>query len=125
MFSYLSRAEAFYDESDSTACGTISYLLWGGDAAKRWSASKLKELGVIDAETAVSVASSYAGQWGNGRVGKHGIKPEYKNVVAAQYVSAPATEEDKKRFPGNRGVMHFPLPTEMQEGCRTSAVGSG
>jgi len=117
MYSYLSRAETYYNPDDLTACGTVSYLLWGGDAAKRWSASKLKELGVIEAETAVSVASSYAGQWGNGRVGRHGIKPEYKNVVAAQYVSAPATEEDKKRFPGNRGVMHFPLPTEMQEGC--------
>ena len=46
MYSYLSRAEEYYDEGDSTACGTISYLLWGGLAAKRWSASKLKELGL-------------------------------------------------------------------------------
>jgi len=44
MFSYLSRAEEYYDESDTTACGTISYLLWGGKAGKRWSESKLKEL---------------------------------------------------------------------------------
>jgi hypothetical protein len=43
MFSYLSRAEEYYDESDSTACGTISYLLWGGLAAKRWAESKIKE----------------------------------------------------------------------------------
>jgi len=32
MFSYLSRAEEYYDEGDSEACGTISYLLWGGKA---------------------------------------------------------------------------------------------
>lgn len=44
MFSYLSRAEEYYDESDTTACGTISYLLWGGKAGKRWAESKLKEL---------------------------------------------------------------------------------
>lgn len=48
MHSYLSRAETYYDEGDTKACGTISYLLWGGKAGKRWSESKLKELGVID-----------------------------------------------------------------------------
>lgn len=48
MHSYLSRAETYYDEGDTKACGTISYLLWGGKAAKRWAASKLKELGVLD-----------------------------------------------------------------------------
>ena len=47
MYSYLSRAEEYYDENDTQACGTISYLLWGGLAAKRWSESKLKELGKL------------------------------------------------------------------------------
>ena len=48
MYSYLSRAEEYYDEGDSKACGTISYLLWGGLAGKRWAESKLKELGEIE-----------------------------------------------------------------------------
>lgn len=48
MYSYLSRAEGDYDESNTSACGTISYLLWGGKAALRWSESKLKELGAIE-----------------------------------------------------------------------------
>jgi hypothetical protein len=43
MASYLARAEEYYDPSDTSACGTISYLLWGGKAAKRWAESKLKE----------------------------------------------------------------------------------
>jgi len=47
MHSYLSRAEEYYDEGDSAACGTISYLLWGGLAGKRWAESKLKELGQL------------------------------------------------------------------------------
>ena len=47
MYSYLSRAEEYYNESDSSACGTISYLLWGGKAGKRWAESKLKELGKL------------------------------------------------------------------------------
>jgi hypothetical protein len=90
MYAYTSRAQAFYDPSDTSACGTISYLLWGGDAARRWSASKLKDLGLFEAsgkdldynssvrgntkeesyknpirmETSVGVTSSYAGQFG-------------------------------------------------------------
>jgi len=47
MYSYLSRAGEYYDEGDKEACGTISYLLWGGKAGLRWSESKLKELGEI------------------------------------------------------------------------------
>ncbi len=48
MYSYLSRAEEYYDPNDTTACGTISYLLWGGKAGLRWSRSILRELGEID-----------------------------------------------------------------------------
>lgn len=48
MYSYLSRAEEFYDENDTSACGTISFLLWGGLAGKRWAEAKLKDLGEID-----------------------------------------------------------------------------
>ena len=44
MFSYLSRAEVYYDPDNTEACGTISYLLWGGKAGLRWSESKLKEI---------------------------------------------------------------------------------
>lgn len=48
MYSYLSRAAEYYKPGDNEACGTISYLLWGGKAGLRWSRSKLKELGEID-----------------------------------------------------------------------------
>ena len=48
MFSYLSRAQEDYDESDTKACGTISYLLWGGKAGLRWAGAKLKELDLIE-----------------------------------------------------------------------------
>lgn len=48
MYSYLSRAEEYYDPSDTSACGTISYLLWGGKAGLRWATSKLKQLDQLD-----------------------------------------------------------------------------
>ena len=44
MYSYLSRAEVYYEKGDQQDCGYISYLLWGGKAAKRWAESKLKEI---------------------------------------------------------------------------------
>lgn len=50
MFSYLSRAQEHYDESDTKACGTISYLLWGGKAGLRWAGSKLRELDLLEAD---------------------------------------------------------------------------
>ncbi len=59
MYSYLSRAEEYYDPNDSKACGTISYLLWGGKAALGWSRNKLRELGELELETRV-VNDSYA-----------------------------------------------------------------
>lgn len=49
MFSYLSRAQEYYDEGNTEACGTISYLLWGGKAGLRWSQAKLRELDLLEA----------------------------------------------------------------------------
>ena len=48
MYSYLSRAEEFYDPNDTKACGTISYLLWGGKSALSWSRNKLREMGELE-----------------------------------------------------------------------------
>lgn len=47
MYSYLSRAEEYYNEGDKESCGYISYLLWGGKSAKSWAESKLKSLDEI------------------------------------------------------------------------------
>ena len=59
MFSYLSRAAEYYDESDSKACGTISYLLWGGKAGLRWAGAKLKELDLLEASLKEPCHSGY------------------------------------------------------------------
>lgn len=48
MYSYLSRAEEDYDPSNTSACGTIAYLLWGGKSALGWSRNKLRKLGELD-----------------------------------------------------------------------------
>ena len=44
MFSFLSRAETYYQPDDTEACGTISFLLWGGKAALNWSRARVNEM---------------------------------------------------------------------------------
>ena len=76
MYSYLSRAETYYDETDTSACGTISFLLWGGKSALSWSRNKLSELGLLEeGEANPSIPnSSYPGQAAKGK--KKYIAPE-------------------------------------------------
>lgn len=54
MYSYLSRAEVYYDETEMNSCGTISYLMWGGKAALSWSRNKLRELGLLELKAGVA-----------------------------------------------------------------------
>jgi hypothetical protein len=43
-YSYLSRAKEYYNPDDDEACGTISYLLWGGEEMLRWAESTLNQI---------------------------------------------------------------------------------
>jgi hypothetical protein len=43
IYSYLSRAAEYYNPDDTEACGTISYLLWGGEPMLRWAESKMNQ----------------------------------------------------------------------------------
>ena len=53
IYSYLSRSAVYYDPSDTEACGTISYLLWGGKSMLSWTTSKLKGLNEIEAASVI------------------------------------------------------------------------
>lgn len=53
IYSYLSRAETYYDPRNTEACGTISYLLWGGKSMLSWVTSKLKGLNEIEASAII------------------------------------------------------------------------
>jgi hypothetical protein len=48
IYSYLSRAAEYYDPSKPEACGTISYLLWGGKSMLNWTESKLKGIDQLE-----------------------------------------------------------------------------
>ena len=100
MYSFLSRAEVYYDESDTNACGTIAYLLWGGKAALSWSRNKLKELGVLqDNEAQPSVKSTYPGEAASGSIAPATFQevcpPATQNVAINLYNRSIAIKQAK------------------------------
>ena len=78
MYSYLSRAETYYNEGDTEACGTISYLMWGGKSALSWSRNKLKELGIL-----------VEGELNNPNL----ANPTYPGEVEKEFISPALLEE--------------------------------
>ena len=82
MYSYLSRAEEFYNENDTTQCGTISYLLWGGKAGLRWAESKLKELGLFEGESVQpQITSTYPGEVASGSIHEETLENEHSKIL--------------------------------------------
>ena len=100
MYSYLSRAETYYDETDMNACGTISYLLWGGKAALSWSRNKLKELGLLEeAEQPSTAGSTYAGEPAND---KKKVKGGDVPPILQDFEGCPPATQDIKLNIENR-----------------------
>ena len=129
MYSYLSRAEEYYDESDTKACGTISYLLWGGLAGKRWAESKLKELkelakvgergGITKSPKAPKSGTPNKNPKGKGSAkgnakGKTGAKVTAKDRATLQKKSDDFNERYKKKL--GYGVTVGSLASVYQRG---------
>ena len=77
-YSYLSRAKEYYNPNDTEACGTISYLLWGGEEMLRYTERKLEQLELNKAK-----------KFG----GKFEIQNEEKRIIFGM-----AMEADKKIY---------------------------
>lgn len=90
MYSYLSRAEVYYDNAESNSdCGYISFMLWGGKSALSWSRNKLRELGLLEeSESQISISSTYPGEQAKG-------KKKYKSKALLQEECPPATQDIK------------------------------
>jgi hypothetical protein len=99
MYSFLSRAETYYDETDTTACGTISYLLWGGKSALSWSRNKLKELGILEEAEQPSVSSTYAGEPAED---KKKVKAGDIPPILQDFATCPESTQDIKVNIANR-----------------------
>jgi hypothetical protein len=92
MYSYLSRAEVYYDNAESNSdCGYISFMLWGGKSALSWSRNKLRELGLLEeseSQPSFPTPPSYAGEPAKG-------KKKYKSKALLQEECPPATQDIK------------------------------
>lgn len=83
MYSYLSRAETYYDPKDNEACGTISYLLWGGKSAKSWAESKINQVEKeklsqnFEEEGSTAIGNAIRAL---GIIGRSGADKEFKTV---------------------------------------------
>lgn len=109
MYSYLSRAEVYYDQGESTDCGYISYLLWGGKAAKDWAESKLNKIearhhfAVVNKEERVIIGPAMIPDM-----------PIYRNDSAGEYyvffdkktIETIALKFYAKGFQQNANLMH-------------------
>ena len=98
MYSFLSRAETYYDPNDTKACGTISYLLWGGKAGLAWARNVLREEGVDLAEVGP----------------KGGVKPSKKAPKSGTPNPDPKRGSDKNK-PGaaaSEGKVKVPASVE-------------
>jgi hypothetical protein len=99
MYSFLSRAETYYDETDTTACGTISYLLWGGKSALSYSRNKLRELGILEEAEQPSVVSSYPGEAAED---KKKVKAGDIPPILQDFATCPESTKDIKLNIANR-----------------------
>ena len=79
MVSYLSRAEAFYDPADETACGTISYLLWGGKEALKWAEGKVQEI-AQEKLLAIAASDEFGEDYDEDTVIIDGTKEKFENI---------------------------------------------
>ena len=124
MHSYLSRAEAVYREkqNDSTACGNISYLLWGGLAALGWSKNKLRELGELE-ENEISIPnSSYPGESSGSYIGPELlVEDDARKILfptqdmAEEYAKMIGCEGSHPHETKDQGTYYMPCKTHPTE----------
>jgi DNA-directed RNA polymerase subunit K/omega len=116
MYSYLSRAAEYYDETDTTACGTISYLLWGGKAALSWSRNKLRELGVLqENEAQPSITSTYPGEAAGDKKKKKYVSPALLEVEDGELNILGYHTKNFKLCPGAIGLFNHLIEMPMDD----------
>jgi hypothetical protein len=113
MYSYLSRAEVYYDETDTKACGTISYLLWGGKSALSWSRNKLSELGLLEEAEQPSVSSTYPGEAASGSIAPQRFDAIEGCPVSTKDIKLNIANRQKAIDEANYGPLN---PNEPNEG---------
>ena len=128
IYSYLSRAAEYYDPSKPNACGTISYLLWGGKSMLNWTESKIKGIeaaevgprgGIKSSPKAPKSGTKNPNPKGKGTAkgdasGKTGAKVSVKDKAALQKKVDEFNDKYKKKL--GYGVTIGVLSSVFQRG---------
>jgi hypothetical protein len=128
IYSYLSRAAEYYDPSKPNACGTISYLLWGGKSMLNWTESKIKGIeaaevgprgGIKSSPKAPKSGTKNPNPKGKGTAkgdasGKTGAKVSAKDKAALQKKANDFNDKYKKKL--GYGVTVGVLSSVFQRG---------
>ena len=128
IYSYLSRAAEYYDPSKPNACGTISYLLWGGKSMLNWTESKIKGIeaaevgprgGIKSSPKAPKSGTKNPNPKGKGTAkgdasGKTGAKVSAKDKAALQKKADDFNDKYKKKL--GYGVTVGVLSSVFQRG---------
>jgi len=104
MYSFLSRHEENYDPSDTSACGTISYLLWGGKAGLAWAKKKMREAELLSAVEAVLAEVGPRG----------GVNPSKKAPKSATPNPNPKRGSDKNKPGAAASEGKVKVPKEVE-----------
>jgi hypothetical protein len=128
IYSYLSRAAEYYNPSKPNACGTISYLLWGGKSMLNWTESKIKGIeaaevgprgGIKSSPKAPKSGTKNPNPKGKGTAkgdasGKTGAKISAKDKAALQKKANDFNDKYKKKL--GYGVTVGVLSSVFQRG---------
>ena len=124
MYSYLSRAETYYEPNSTTECGTISYYLWGGKSALSWSRNKLRELGLLEENSLQqpSVTSTYPGEVASGSISPQlDLDEEYprrilfpEKEMAEQYATLIGCEGSHEHKADDGNTYYMPCETHPE-----------
>ena len=124
MYSYLSRAETYYEPNSTTECGTISYYLWGGKSALSWSRNKLRELGLLEENSLQqpSVTSTYPGEVASGSISPQlDLDEEYprrilfpEKEMAEQYATLIGCEGSHEHKADDGNTYYMPCLTHPE-----------
>lgn len=94
MHSYLQRAETYYNPSDTKACGTISYLLWGGKAGKRWAESEFNKMEKQDKKRQSEPAPTFTAKPPQMENREKELRSAYGESVETRTMEVRAAEEE-------------------------------
>jgi len=102
-YSFLSRAKTYYNPDDTKACGTISYLLWGGEPMLNWVERKLQQIEKL--RVGEKIGYDFDGTIST-RIGQAMAEKDIKSGSTVYIISARSSASGMYRIADKLGIPH-------------------